>query len=272
MEEVLNLERKRKEEEEEIRNKIQKEEEEFKRKLEEKLRRQQEDEQEQKRQEEEKKEQERKKQEEERREQERKRLEEKKEQERKRQEEERREQERKRQEEEKKEQERKKQEEEKKEQEQIKEIQKKKDEKIENRKLNDNSATSSNRIEWVEYKVRNGRTIVLDCSLNALARFRMKTYHRVNTPAGTGTVIGVDQEHGFLWFQLDKDMKEGLSYWDDITDYDTMICKGITLTDEMPVKHFIPLPKSSEDLVASIHNHDEKDMMRRAIQESLLRT
>jgi len=64
-------------------------------------------------------------------------------------------------------------------------------------------------------------------------------------------------------------MKDGLSYWDDITNSDILICKGITLSDELPSKHLIPLPKVSEDILASIQNPDEKDMMRRAIQESL---
>jgi len=126
------------------------------------------------------------------------------------------------------------------------------------------------RKEWIEYKVRNGRTIVLDCSSEVLSRFGVKVYQRVNTPAGTGTIIGVDQEHGFLWFQLDKDLKEGLSYWDDLADYDTLICKGISLSNDPLPRHLIPLPKVSEDLVASTQNSDEKEMMRRVIQESLL--
>lgn len=114
-------------------------------------------------------------------------------------------------------------------------------------------------------RVRNGRTILLDCSYYAVSHFGVKPFQRANTPAGTGTskrnlnkvidlVMGVDQEHGFLWFQLDKDMKDGLSYWDDITNSDTLICKGITLSDELPSKHLIPLPKVSEDILASIQN------------------
>lgn len=50
------------------------------------------------------------------------------------------------------------------------------------------------------------------------------------------SVLGRDQEHGHLWFMLDKDIKEGVSFWDDIVDYDTMICKGVLpLVSKVPV-------------------------------------
>jgi len=138
--------------------------------------------------------------------------------------------------------------------------------------LNDNTKQVHPKVEaaWVQYRARNGRLVFLDLSSAATARYKVRTYQRVNTPAGPGTVVGVDQEHGYLWFHLDKDKNEGLSFWDDIKDYDSMICKGIVLTDKTALVNFIPLPKSSETLLASINNPQEKEMMLKAVQESLL--
>jgi len=111
---------------------------------------------------------------------------------------------------------------------------------------------------------------LLDLSSAATARFGLRTYQRVQTASGPGTVIGVDQENGFIWFQLDKDMKEGISYWDDIVDYDSAVCKGIVPTAETALKNSIPLPLATESLLSGIQNPSEREMMVRAIQESLL--
>jgi len=74
------------------------------------------------------------------------------------------------------------------------------------------------------YRRVDRKDIVLDCSTAAMEKFKVQTHRRVITPKGAGTVIGVDKE-GYLWFLLDKD--PGLSYWDDIVDYNSMIGKGI---------------------------------------------
>jgi len=168
--------------------------------------------------------------------------------------------------------------EEKKKKEEEEQKKKKEQERIERRKLNDNCSPSkveekpSPRLDaaWVEYKARNGKTVLLDLSSEALSRFGVQTYQRVNTPAGAATVIGVDQEHGFCWFQLDKDFKEGLSYWDDITNYDSMICKGVVPTGDSAIKQFIPVPKEMDGLLKGISNSTERDALLQAIQESLL--
>jgi len=174
-------------------------------------------------------------------------------------------------EEEKRQEEQKRQEEEKQIEEQKRQEEKKERERIERRKLNDNCAPKkAARLAWVEYKARNGKTVLLDLSSEALARFGVQTYARVNTPAGAATVIGVDQEHGYCWFQLDKDFKDGLSYWDDITDYDSMICKGIVPTGDSAYKQFIPVPKETDGLLQGIQNPTERDALLQAIQESLL--
>jgi len=110
----------------------------------------------------------------------------------------------------------------------------------------------------------------LDHSSAALKRFGVRPYQRVHTPSGDGTVIGVDQEHSFLWFQLDKDMGEGISYWDDITNYDSLICKGVIPTADSATSRQVPLPSSSVGLLGSIHNATEKEAMTKAIQESLV--
>jgi len=134
-------------------------------------------------------------------------------------------------------------------------------------KKNDNSQI---KVGGIEYRARNGRVVFLYLSSTATSKYNVQPYQRVNTPSGPGTVIGVDQEHGHLWFQLDKDLKEGLSFWDDVKDYDTLLCKGIFPMNQSVLVNSIPLPKASELMLASISDTQEREMMMKAIQESLL--
>lgn len=46
--------------------------------------------------------------------------------------------------------------------------------------------------------------VMLDLSRKALEPFGVTTHMRVNTPFGPGTILGVDKDHYFLWFLLDR--------------------------------------------------------------------
>jgi len=125
---------------------------------------------------------------------------------------------------------------------------------------------------WIQYKARNGKMVLLDMSEGALKQFGVSTHQRVETPTGLGTVLGVDQEHHFLWFMLDKDLSVGASYWDDVKDYDTMICKGVIPTaDTFPI--YQPTLEMSQSLPHSfshIKDLSERDTMMKAVQQSLI--
>lgn len=119
------------------------------------------------------------------------------------------------------------------------------------------------------YRSRSGDYVQIDSNAQILKRYNVNRYQRMDTPSGKGIVIGVDRQHYYLWFQLDKD-SDGLSFWDDVKDYDSMVCKGIVPIEEEVTWNMIPLPKSSLDLLNDIVDADEKDVVKQAIQVSLL--
>ena len=73
-------------------------------------------------------------------------------------------------------------------------------------------------------------------------------------------VLGVDKS-GHLWFQLDSD--QGVSFWDDVKDFNSMICKGIVPIESKPSQpqnsntshsinnnsSYVPFPKLSSSPV-----------------------
>jgi len=84
--------------------------------------------------------------------------------------------------------------------------------------------------EWIEFKTRTGKTVFLNLKAGSLQRYGIEPFTRVNTLKGPATVFGVDKDRGFLWFQLDKD--QGVSFWDDITNHNSLLSKGVTIIEQ----------------------------------------
>jgi len=84
--------------------------------------------------------------------------------------------------------------------------------------------------EWIEFKTRTGKTVFLNLKAGSLQRYGIEPFTRVNTIKGAATVFGTDKDRGFLWFQLDKD--QGVSFWDDITNYDSLLAKGVSIIEQ----------------------------------------
>lgn len=124
-----------------------------------------------------------------------------------------------------------------------------------------------------EYLARNGDRVKLDISMQALAKYGVAPFARIQAPNGPGTIVGVDLNRGHLWFKMDQD--NGVSFWDDIVNHDSMVCKGISPLDpnidrQIPyskkiVKEAPPLNKPTTS-----DEEWEKQMLEKAIQESLL--
>lgn len=77
----------------------------------------------------------------------------------------------------------------------------------------------------VKYKSRNGTVIKLDCSEQSLRPFGVSLFSRIKTNKGVAYVCGVSKTQiPTLWFKLEHE--NGISLWDDITDYTSMIRKG----------------------------------------------
>lgn len=106
-------------------------------------------------------------------------------------------------------------------------------------------------------------------------KFGVEHGTRVDSLNGPGTVVGVDLNRGHLWFKMDSDT--GISFWDDIKDYDSMLCKGITLLApekdrKIPYqkKLLVEAPPLNSKSGRPTDEELESQMLERAIQESLI--
>ncbi len=75
------------------------------------------------------------------------------------------------------------------------------------------------------YTKRDGKTIELDSTDQALAKFKLKNGDEFKTPKGKATVIGVCSQ-GMLWFQLECDQGK-ISYWNVVKEYNDLEKQGI---------------------------------------------
>jgi len=122
--------------------------------------------------------------------------------------------------------------------------------------------------QLVLFKTRSNQQVFLDVSEKHLVRFGLKPNMRVETPKGVGKVVGFDPVKKNIWFKIDSE--NGVSYWDDVKDRDSLYFKGILPLPE-PHVHFAPLPQSTQPQNPSntLDDEFEEAMIEIAIRESL---
>jgi len=141
----------------------------------------------------------------------------------------------------------------------------------------------------VVMKSRSGKDVEINRADELISpMFGLTHNQRVKTPAGLGRVMGLDSL-GMLWFKLDKD--EGISFWDDVVDAESIQQKNITcVPDNTPMEEpdeepkydgagWVPVPRPGatkpvtdlealeQQLIAFAIRESELDIAQKKIQE-----
>lgn len=95
---------------------------------------------------------------------------------------------------------------------------------------------------YLEQRAKDGQLLRFDISRKATEKFGFFFGDRVKTPIGPATVLGFRDK--FLWFLVDSH-GGGASFWDNATDYESLLKLGITLQPNTPEKHGYKVKKTS---------------------------
>mmetsp|Transcript_12255 Transcript_12255/g.16948 ORF Transcript_12255/g.16948 Transcript_12255/m.16948 type:complete len:453 (+) Transcript_12255:2008-3366(+) len=103
----------------------------------------------------------------------------------------------------------------------------------------------------LQYHAKNGEIFNFDISQATCAKHGFFTGHRVTTPKGPATVIGVHKDH--LWFHIDGD--KGASYWEGTKTYEDLLKLGVSL---LPVGEIESDMKQGEYRMKGIESVDNR--------------